>query len=426
MYELLPPKRLPLFYLGFSTVCFSLALIGAIRFAQDFTGFYYHPRILTLTHLITLGWITANILGFLFIVAPMALHTQLKATWVDAVAFCLFVIGVAGMASHFWISHVTGMAYSAGCAYAALVITVIRWVGPVKRPARLSRYVKLHILFAFSNLLLATGWGVVIAINKAHPFLPILPAANVLAHAHMAAIGWVMILVFGIAYRLLPMFLPGQPAKGSTPWISAILMETGILGLFGALLFQSSWNLLFAIIVVAGIALFLQQSIKTGLHRKPVPPPTPPQPDFAILHAAAGFFWLVVAAISGLMLTRLAPTESSLRLALVYAFLGLVGFMSQLIVGMKPKVLSIFAWYYAFSSTGDNKLIPRPIDMPVRPIQATIFGLWLVGVPAFASGIWKASRMAIVAGAVALLAATILDTIHTVAILRQMRSRLKQ
>src|SRR5262245_30878586 len=100
----LPPRGLPLAYIVFSTISLLLAFAGVIRFAQDFTGFYYHPHILALTHLVTLGWITGNILGFLYIVGPMTLQITLKIRWTDMAIFCLYWIGVSGMVSHFWIS----------------------------------------------------------------------------------------------------------------------------------------------------------------------------------------------------------------------------------------------------------------------------------------------------------------------------------
>jgi hypothetical protein len=419
--ELLPPRRLPLCYLAFSTLCLLLALAGAIRFAQDFTGFYYHPRILALTHLITLGWISGNILGFLYVIGPMALRAKVTAKWLDIIAFWIYVIGVSGMVSHFWISHDSGMAYSAGCVYLTLLFAAAKWFF-ILRKSKAPGHVKCFIAFAFSNLLVAASWGLLVAINKSHPFLTTLPAPNILAHSHMAAIGWAMFLVFGVAYRLLPMFIPGEPAKGKLPWIGAIIMECGVIGLFVSLLRQSNSNLYFGFLITAGIFIFLHQSIRTALHAKPVPPPEPARPDFSMLHAVSSFLCLMIAVLCGLALTRMAPTEASLRLALVYAFLALVGFLSQIIVGMKPKILSIFSWYFAFHKLQDNTSIPRPIDMPVRSIQATIFTLWVLGIPLFGFGILQSSRILIVAGSVSLFAAALLDAIHSVLILRH-RSR---
>jgi cbb3-type cytochrome oxidase subunit 1 len=38
--------------------------------------------------------------------------------------------------------------------------------------------------------------------------------ANVFAYAHLAAVGWVSLMVVGVAYRLLPMVLPSELRRG--------------------------------------------------------------------------------------------------------------------------------------------------------------------------------------------------------------------
>ena len=56
-----------------------------------------------IVHLVTLGWITASILGSLYIVGPIALRLWLPAGWLDYVAFALVVTGIVGMVAHFWL-----------------------------------------------------------------------------------------------------------------------------------------------------------------------------------------------------------------------------------------------------------------------------------------------------------------------------------
>src|SRR3990172_7838649 len=238
----IPPLQLPLLYLSFASLCLAFALGAAVRYAEDFTGFYYHPRILALTHLVTLGWITGNILGTLYIIGPMALQLYLPARRLDHILFWIYVLGVSGMVSHFWIERPAGMAYSAGCAYLVLLWMGIRMLSAF-RLSKAPPFVILHILFAFANILVAGGWGLLLAINKVHGFLPTSAAPNILAHAHLAAIGWAAMMVFGVSYRLLPMFAPGEPARGPLPWISAIVLEIGVLGLFLSLLTESRFTL---------------------------------------------------------------------------------------------------------------------------------------------------------------------------------------
>jgi hypothetical protein len=58
-------------------------------------------------------------------------------------------------------------------------------------PAPIHRAVKLHVVLAFANIASAAGMGVLLAFDKVYYFLPGYILANVIAHAHLAAIGWV-------------------------------------------------------------------------------------------------------------------------------------------------------------------------------------------------------------------------------------------
>src|SRR5262249_5037398 len=152
-------------------------------------------------------WISGNILGPLYLLARMTLSLPLRYSWRDHVIFWLFAIGVSGMASHFWIEHYSGMVWSASCVYIALAAIAWKIIRATFR-AKLRGFVRLHICLAFTNILVAGLWGILIGINKVHGFLPTSSYPNVIAHAHLAGGGWAMMMVFGISYRLLPMFLP--------------------------------------------------------------------------------------------------------------------------------------------------------------------------------------------------------------------------
>src|SRR4051812_50080277 len=65
---------------------------------------------LGIVHLVTLGWITASILGSLYIVGPIALRVWIPAGWPDYTAFALVLIGVVGMVAHFWLQEYGGVA----------------------------------------------------------------------------------------------------------------------------------------------------------------------------------------------------------------------------------------------------------------------------------------------------------------------------
>src|SRR3954469_20234319 len=109
----LPPRLLPLLYFGVAHVALAIAFAAVALDPRGVSGFFYHSRMLAIVHLVTLGWITASILGSLYVVGPIAFRVRFPATWVDYTAFALVVFGIIGMVAHFWINEYGGMAWSA-------------------------------------------------------------------------------------------------------------------------------------------------------------------------------------------------------------------------------------------------------------------------------------------------------------------------
>ncbi len=412
----LPPRLLPVLYFAVAHTAL-LTAFGAVTLdPRAFSGFFYHARMLAAVHLVTLGWITLSILGSLYVVGPVALRMRLRARRADYVAFAAVVIGIIGMTGHFWIASYSGMAWSA-----LLVVTGILFVGvktiAAMRTAPLPAAVRAHLAAAFANVAGAGTLGILIGFDKVYHFLPGFVLTNVFAHAHLAAIGWASMMVVGVAYRLLPMVLPAQMPSGPRLWITVVLIEAGVAGLFVDLLRQGRLSWLFAPIIVGGFCAFIAQVAWMRAHPRSRPPGLP-SPDPAVLHAMTAFAWLVVAALLGIWLTLAPQSEAMLRVATVYGVLGLVGFLAQMVVGMEGRLLPLFAWYWAYANTGYKGPVPAPHEMPWRGAQDAIFLLWLAGVPALALSLAFDKAAIVRAAAACLLVAGALDSVSVARIFR--------
>jgi len=342
-------------------------------------------------------------------VLPMSFGLAFPARRADYAAYALVVIGLIGMVAHFWIAEFGGMAWSAATAAVGVAYVAARLALRV-RHAKVAAGVKLHIYFASANILAAVTMGVLLGFDKVHQFLPGYVLSNVFAHAHLAAVGWVSMMVVGIGYRLLPIALPGAIPSGRTIYISAMLLEIGIIGLFCALVMRSDLTLLFAIVIVAGFAAFgahVLWMFESAKH----PAQGRAQPDVSLVHIGAAGMWLLFTCVCGLTMTALPVSDSTLRLALLYGTLGLVGFLAQIIVGFELRILPIAAAYWGVKGE------------PIPFARALSSVLWLVGVPGIGAGLFLNLPALLGTGAWVLLTATVLGGADTALLLIPTRSR---
>jgi hypothetical protein len=78
----LPARWPPWLYFGFAH-CLAAALAVAALDTRGVGGFFYHPRMLAVVHLMTSGWISSSILGPIYIVGPLAFRMPLPARPAD-------------------------------------------------------------------------------------------------------------------------------------------------------------------------------------------------------------------------------------------------------------------------------------------------------------------------------------------------------
>lgn len=397
-----PARALPLLFLGTAHVSLALAFVFAGLWPQAVAGFFYHAWLIGLVHLITLGWISFSIVGAFYVVAPLALRLSMPVRRADYVAYALAAIGLIGMVGHFWIQHYNGMAWSAGTIASGLLYMTAR-IAIQTQHASIPRAVKLHIVLACANFWIAATMGLLIACDKVEHFLPGFVLSNVFAHAHMAAVGWALMMVVGIGYRMLPMWFPSKMPSGRSLYVTSALIETGVVGLFVTLLFGSRLSVFFGISIVTGLIVFAAHVVWMLCHRvsKPV---DAPRPDFAHLHGAAAAAWLAAAAALGITLLVNPTSPLMLHIAAAYGVFGLIGCLSQMVVAMEARLLPMVTWFWAYAASNYRVPPPSPHVMRDRSLQMIVFAGWALGVPALAGGMFRESPRLVGIGAWSLFA----------------------
>src|SRR4030095_10835405 len=92
-------------------------------------GHFYRPEILSITHTLTLGWISMLMMGVLVRLAPRAMGISIRSRRWLVVQFLLMFVGYTGMVFHFWISGWVAMASAAVLIVLAAVVQIYNLSG---------------------------------------------------------------------------------------------------------------------------------------------------------------------------------------------------------------------------------------------------------------------------------------------------------
>lgn len=414
--EVVPGSALPLVYYfvahaGFAAALLVLAIDPAMPGAS-----FYQPRVVALVHLLTLAWLTGSILGSLYIVCPLALGVPMPVSRADWITFGTFVFGTSGMVAHFWINTYDGMAWSA-----LLVTGAIAWVGVrVTRGLRRSRIpwgVRLHIVLAFINFVGAATLGIVIGFDRSRGFLAVSPLAVMFAHLHLAAVGWVAMLVIGLSYRLIPMMLPAAMPAGRALALSAVLLQGGLGALTTALLLDPDRVWMGTLLIGGGVASFLTQMRRMLARRAPRPPALPAR-DWSAWQTHMAVGWLLVAMSIGVVLSIQPADDVRIAWMWAYGVAGLAGFLAQMVAGLQGRLVPLYAWYRAYAAAGAPPARAANA-LPSAAFARAIFFCWAAAVPLLAWGLPQGHHMVIRAGAMSLLAGVSLGGVYMLWMVRR-------
>jgi hypothetical protein len=418
MKELAPTSAVPVAYYATAHAAIAAAFLALVIDPRLPGGSFYQPRVVALVHLLTLAWLSGSILGSFYIVAPLALRVPMAVGGRDWIAFAGFTAGVLGMVAHFWVNRYDGMAWSAVLVFAA--IAFVGWRAVRGLPGSTAPWpVTLHVGLAFINMLTAALLGIVIGFDRTRAFVSVSPLALMFAHAHVAAIGWAMMMVIGLSYRLIPMILPAAMPTGASLALSAVLIEAGLGLLVVQLLRESRAVWIGALLIVAGLASFVMHIRRTVAHRLPRPPALPSR-DWSTWQVHAAFVWLLAAAALGLALAMGVSDEYRLATMWVYGVAGLVGFLAQIVTGMQGRLVPLYAWYRALGSGGAPPAVAAN-SLPSASFARAIFLLWTAGVPLLAWGLPAGNEIAIRVSALLLLIGVIIGGAYIVRMLRTAR-----
>ena len=393
-----PSATLPLAYLVVAALAFVLAAAGVPWLARELAGHYYHPRLLALTHTVTLGWITLTILGASYQLIPVVLERPLASERLARWQLGVAVLGIVGMVAHFLIGEWSGLVWGAALTTAALLAHVVNVALSMRGLTTWSFTARL-IGLALAGLAATAVVGTALGVDRVWTFLPGDFYPNLHAHVHLALLGWVLPMVLGVAARVYPMFLLAREPggwPGALQWWGLVL---GVPAVVLGLALDSPLTVAGALAVTAAVGGHLAWVLEMLRTRKR------PALDWGLRFAVAGTAFLVPAGLLGLALAL--ELTGGPRAALAYGVLALGGWASLTIVGMMLKIVPFLVWYRVYAPQAGRAPVPSLAELSWPRGEALAFALLVPGLAGLAVAgaagevVWiRAAGVLVLAGAV--------------------------
>lgn len=342
---------------GIVWLCVTVLIIHS---PDAFTQHYFNQKLLSITHLLALGWISMVIFGALYQLIPVIIEVKLYSEKLAFICFGLLGSGsiLLGIAFwNFWLGILMHIAAT------LLLLAVLFFVINVFATARLSvkkSIQKNFILTSVVWLLFTVMVGITLAINLTHPFLSTPHLELLKLHANAGIIGWFMQLIIGVSSRLLPMFMVAHNLNTRKLKLSYILLNAGLVTAVTCLFFQ--WNLGVisgVIVVIFGIIYFL--SFMMEAFRKRVKK----QLDVGMKQSAFSLATLILPIIIIGILSIFNESLGSITLPMVvvYGSTLLIGFVTSLIQGQTYKTLPFIIWLKIYRKRVGKGITPFPKEL---------------------------------------------------------------
>jgi hypothetical protein len=348
-----PPFRLPGSYFAAALLFLVTGAVLLTWSAPDLAyGSFLSPRVVGVTHLFTLGWITTSIMGALYQLLPVVLGREIRWLSVARLTLCLHAPGVALFVMGLVTVRPALTIVGASAVSIGVVLFAVN-VGATLRRARPRDPTWWALASAVFFLVGTMVLGGAMAANLVWPYMAAERLVALVTHLHVGLVGWALLAVVGVAQKLLPMFLLSPEATDGR--VPVALLSVGTMTLFSLHHAPWSWaRSLPAMIMVVGMAAFFRQALGFYRQRKRR------DLDPGLRLAAAALCLLAVATAMGGVLALTGFTGPNIVVAYVGSIiLGVTLFVAAIYY----KIVPFLVWYHRFAPLAGRGPVPTVADL---------------------------------------------------------------
>lgn len=403
-----PPLALPGEHFTAALAFFVLGALALVAIAPELViGAFFGPRVIAAVHLFTLGWIMLSIFGALCQFLPVAIGRGLRWQWLAHVTFGLQILGAAGFVFGL-VDGNRGLVVTSAAALSAAFALFAFNLGVTLASVR-ERSVTWWALAGATVFLVVTPlYGVLLQLNSIDQ-LGVHRFHVVAVHAHVAIIGVVLLVMVGVAHRLIPMFLLSHGANERPAGVAVALLAAGA-SLLALPIGGFAVDAVGGVLAAGGVIAFATQAVLFYRCRKRR------VLDPGMRLAAAGGVGLVAAMVIAPLAMSRGLTD--LRLLTTY-FIVLLGAISLFIAGHYYKIVPFLVWYHRFGPLVGKRKVPNVAELFSQRIASSGALVLVGGFAALAAGTYLGSIALARAGAIAVAIGAVVEVIVIAGIARR-------
>jgi len=340
--EQAPPIYVPLrFFLSAPLFGFAAAMLLIIS-GPDILSGRWMPQTMALTHLMTLGFITMTMTGALLQMMPVVVGSPIwRPRLTSFVVHSLLCTGVAALTGGFWFEHAGLMRLALLVLSIALICLVAVMLLSLAQ-SKVRSSTASGIGLAVFALAITLAFGLRIGAEHIWQFQTYVAHSWSNMHMLWALIGWVGLMIFSVAYEVIPMF---QLTPAYPDWMQRWLIKTMfvVLGLWtGAYLLAMPGGMLtlFGLCMAAVFLCFAITTLYLQKNRRRR------RSSVTMEFWRIGMVALLAAVLvwmGGQLLPELAAWSGY---GMLLGILYIVGFVVSVISGMLYKIVPFLIWFH--------------------------------------------------------------------------------
>lgn len=402
-----PSPKVVLPYYAYGAIAFMAAAIMMLFAPGDIAMGYMTPKVLSIAHVLVLGWITMVIFGALYQLIPVVMEVKLYSEKLAMASFITLGLGTPLMAASFWFNFIgpTHMMITGG---SLVILSVIMFVINALGSAAKTQNKTIENRFIISSvvwLLLTVLLGLSIVL-----FPSILAHASFPIHVHLGIVGWFMMLVVGVASTLMPMFFISHQLNKKYLEVAFWLLNGGLVVLVADLFFDWGLTPAAGILILAGFVLFFKYNYDAYKKR------LRHNLDIGMKLSVLAFVLFIITLLSGFA-SSFDMGAFNVKVHLVYGISLLLGFLTSLILGQMYKTLPFIVWLKMYQDKVGKFKTPLPADMHNEQVAQAHYYYFIAAISLLFAGVLLADATVVAVSAVLMILTALLYAFNTFKIL---------